>query len=82
MAQLLTARARQAHEWLARGFATWIDAGVLPPDTPPETLAIRFRAMVSGLQLTQHLDAASLTERDVVAALELALGVPVAAATT
>ncbi len=77
VAGLMSVRARQAQQWLARGFASWIEAGVLPATTEPETLALRFRAMVSGLQFQQRLDDKTLDERDVVAALELVLGVPV-----
>jgi AcrR family transcriptional regulator len=81
VAQLMTDRARQAQQWLARGFAAWIDAGVLPGETSPETLAVRFRAMVSGLQMQQRLDGEALTEDVVVTALEVALGVPAPALT-
>jgi AcrR family transcriptional regulator len=82
VAKLMTARARQAQHWLARGFATWIEAGILPTTTDPDTLAVRFRAMVSGLQLQLRLDAEGLSEADVVAALELTLGLTVPSALT
>lgn len=82
VAELMTARARQAQHWLARGFAAWIEAGILPDTTDPDTLAVRFRAMVSGLQLQQRLDGEALNEADVVSALELALGLAVPSALT
>ena len=49
----MRARSRQAHDWLAKGFAAWIDDGLVEPIAPPDVLATVFRALVIGFE-TQH----------------------------
>jgi AcrR family transcriptional regulator len=56
VAAALAARLRDSHERMARGFATWQDAGVIPATASPDDLATAFRAVVLGLVMQQRVD--------------------------
>ncbi len=60
VAQTMRARSRQAHDWLTKGFATWIDEGLVAPIAPPDVLATVFRALVIGFETQHRIDPESL----------------------
>jgi len=74
VATLLRRRAREAHDWLTRGFSAWIDQGLIAPGVPAERLATIFSALVIGLEMRQRLDPALAGVDDVAAALGVVLG--------
>ena len=63
-----------AHDWLAKGFATWIDEGLVAPIAPPEVLATVFRALVIGFETQHRIDPDSLDTAVVASALALVTG--------
>ena len=75
VARTMRARAREAHAWLARGFARWIADGLIDPAIPPDELATMFRAVVVGLETQHRIDPDSLDTDAVTAALATAIGV-------
>lgn len=74
IAEVLRARAREAEAWMARGFAAWIDQGLIPP-APPATLALAFRCAVEGLTIQHDLDPDRLDVDTAAAALAAVVGV-------
>lgn len=68
-------RDRQVQHWLTRGFAAWVDQGLLHDAAPPAVLAATFRAAVAGLSAQHRLDPDQLHVEDVAACLALAIGV-------
>jgi AcrR family transcriptional regulator len=74
VADAMRARWRDAHEWLARGFAAWIDDGVVAPIAEPDMLATVFRAVVIGLETQHRIDPDSLDTADVASALAMVTG--------
>jgi len=74
VAALLRARSREAHDWLTRGFSSWIDQGLIGSEVPAQRLATIFSAVVVGLEMRQRLDPASASADDVAAALGVVLG--------
>jgi AcrR family transcriptional regulator len=74
VADAMRARWRDAHEWLARGFAAWIDDGVVAPIAEPDMLATVFRAVVIGLETQHRIDPDSLDTAAVASALAMVTG--------
>jgi len=74
VAEAMQARSREAHEWLARGFAAWIDDGLIEPVAPPDTLATVFRALVIGMEVQQTIDPDAANPDDVATTLGTVLG--------
>jgi AcrR family transcriptional regulator len=74
VAEAMKARWRDAHDWLAKGFAAWIDDGVVAPVASPDMLATVFRALVVGLETQHRIDPDSLDTAEVAAALALVTG--------
>jgi len=74
VAGAMQARSRQAHDWLTKGFATWIDDGLVAPIAPPDVLATVFRALVIGFETQHRIDPDSLDTDVVAAALALVTG--------
>ncbi|MGA2522240.1 MAG: helix-turn-helix domain-containing protein [Acidimicrobiales bacterium] len=74
VAAAMATRARDGHEWLTRGFAAWIQQGLIEPVAPPERMATIFRALMIGMEMQQHLDPGSTDPDEVAAILATALG--------
>jgi AcrR family transcriptional regulator len=74
VAETMRARSRQAHDWLTKGFATWIDDGLVAPIAPPDVLATVFRALVIGFETQHRIDPESLDTTVVAGALALVTG--------
>ena len=79
VATLLRTRAREAHDWLTRGFSSWIDQGLIAPGAPAERVAGVFSALVTGLELRHRIDPGAGSADDVAAALGTVLGLAPAA---
>jgi AcrR family transcriptional regulator len=69
-------RAAEAHARMARGFASWMAAGIIVPRATPDTLATVFRALVLGLEIQYHQDPSALDIDTVTAALASVLNAP------
>jgi AcrR family transcriptional regulator len=83
VAEAMKARWRDAHDWLAKGFAAWIDDGVVAPMAAPDMLAMVFRALVIGLETQHRIDPGSLDTEEVAAALAMVTGaVPIGGASS
>jgi AcrR family transcriptional regulator len=74
VADALRARARDAHQRLTRGFAAWIDDGLIEPVAAPDTLATVFEALVVGLEMRQCIDPGRAGTEEVATALGFVLG--------
>jgi AcrR family transcriptional regulator len=74
VAESMRARSRQAHDWLTKGFAAWIDDGLVAPIAPPDVLATVFRALVNGFETQHRIDPESLDTDVVASALALVTG--------
>jgi AcrR family transcriptional regulator len=74
VARAMRTRSRQAHDWLTKGFAAWIDDGLVRPIAPPEALATVFRALVTGFETQHRIDPDSLDTDVVASALALVTG--------
>jgi len=74
VAAAMRTRARDAHDRLARGFAGWIDEGLIGPVAPPATLATVFRALVVGMEEQQTIDPDAADPDEVAATLGMVLG--------
>jgi len=74
VAETMRARSRQAHDWLTKGFATWIEEGRVAPIAPPDVLATVFRALVIGFETQHRIDPDSLDTTVVASALALVTG--------
>ena len=74
VAEAMRARWRDAHDWLARGFAAWIDDGLVAPIAEPDMLATVFRAVVIGFETQHRIDPDSLDTDDVASALAMVTG--------
>jgi AcrR family transcriptional regulator len=77
VAAALRTRAAEAHDRMARGFASWMAEGVIEPVADPDTLATVFRALVVGLEMHHRLDPAAVDVEVVTAALGRLLHVAV-----
>jgi AcrR family transcriptional regulator len=55
VARAMARRAAEAHDRMVRGFAHWIEQGILSSGQDAETLATAFRALVVGLEMEQHV---------------------------
>jgi AcrR family transcriptional regulator len=75
VATAMRIRARDAQEWLTRGFGTWTQQGLIAPVAPPARLATIFRALVVGLEMQHRIDPGAADADDVAAALGTVLGV-------
>jgi AcrR family transcriptional regulator len=75
VADALRARAREAHERMARGFGSWIADGIIDPVSPPDTLATVFQALVVGMEMQHRIDPGAVSADGVAAALGSVLGV-------
>ena len=75
VARAMRARARDAHDRLTRGFARWIEQGLVAPTTPPDVLARVFQAAVVGMEMQHRIDPESLNTDDAATALATVLGV-------
>jgi len=75
VADALRTRAREAHDRLTRGFASWMEQGLIPSSTSPQTLATVFRALVVGMETQRHLDPDAIDTSDAAAVLATVLGV-------
>jgi AcrR family transcriptional regulator len=80
VAAAMRTRSREAHEWLTRGFAAWMQQGLIAPVESPNRLATLFRAVVVGLEMQQRIDPDATTPEDVAAALGAVIGVGVSPA--
>lgn len=58
VATALQRRSAEAQDHMARGFAAWAEAGLVPTGSDPALLATVFRATVVGLEMAQRVDAA------------------------
>lgn len=56
IALAMSQRAAEAHERMTRGFAHWIESGLLDTTTDASTLATAFRALVVGLEMQQRVE--------------------------
>jgi AcrR family transcriptional regulator len=56
VAEALRARLRESHDRMTRGFATWMDGGVIPATAPAGDIATAFRAVVLGLVMQRRVD--------------------------
>jgi AcrR family transcriptional regulator len=74
VAEAMQARSREAHDWLTKGFAAWIDDGLVAPMAPPDVLATVFRALVVGFETQHRIDPDSLDTAEVASALALVTG--------
>ena len=74
VARTMQARSRQAHDWLTKGFATWIDDGLVAPIAPPDVLATVFRALVIGFETQHRIDPENLSTDEVATALAIVIG--------
>jgi AcrR family transcriptional regulator len=74
VAHAMRARARQAHEWLTKGFAAWIEDGLVEPVAPPDVLATVFRALINGFETQHRIDPESLDTAEVASALAMVTG--------
>ncbi len=72
IAAALRARSAEAHSRMARGFAAWMESGLVPRGDPG-TVAGAFRALVLGLELQQRLGPV-LDVEQVAAMLTLVVG--------
>jgi AcrR family transcriptional regulator len=72
----LRLRAAEAHARMARGFASWMAAGIIAPVADPDTLATVFRALVVGLEMQHRVDPDSIDIDTVTAAFGRVLDVP------
>jgi AcrR family transcriptional regulator len=79
VAAALRIRAAEAHDRMARGFASWMAEGIIEPVADPDTLATVFRALVVGLEMHHRLDPAAVDVEVVTAALGRLLNVTVPA---
>jgi len=79
VAQAMRVRSREAHDWLCRGFASWMQQGLISPVAPPDTLATTFRALVVGLETQQRIDPEAAGVAEVAAVLGTVLGLEPAA---
>jgi AcrR family transcriptional regulator len=77
VATAMRARARDAHERLTRGFARWIDDGIIEHVAPPEILATVFQAAVVGMEMQHRIDPEALSADAAATALGTVLGVDV-----
>lgn len=77
VATALRERAREAHDRMARGFATWMAEGIIPADASADTLATVFGALVVGLEMRQRAEPGVLDVDEVARALGSVLGVGV-----
>lgn len=75
VASAMRARARRAHDRLARGLAAWRRDGVIAPDASPDVLATVVWALVVGLHMQKHIDPGAIDTDAAAAALGTALGV-------
>ena len=75
VATAMQARAREAHDRLTRGFASWIEQGIIDSTVAPEILATMFQAAVIGMEMQRRLDPGSLSADEAVAGLATALGI-------
>jgi len=73
IALAMQARARRAHDRLTRGFARWIEQGIIEASAPPDVLATVFQAVIVGLEMQRRIDPDSLPLEDAVAALSTVL---------
>jgi AcrR family transcriptional regulator len=74
VADAMRVRSRQAHDWLTKGFAAWIDDGLIAPIATPEVLATTFRALVTGFETQHRIDPDSLDTDEVARALAMVTG--------
>jgi len=74
VAEAMRARWREAHQWLTKGFAAWVDDGLVAPTAAPGSLATVFRAMVVGFETQHRIDPESLGTEDVASALASIIG--------
>jgi AcrR family transcriptional regulator len=74
VARAMQARSREAHEWLTKGFAAWIDDGLVVPTVAADVLATVFRALVIGFETQHRIDPDSLDTTDVASALAMVTG--------
>jgi AcrR family transcriptional regulator len=79
VAAAMRARAGEAHARLAKGFARWIDQGLIPPVAEAGSLAIMFRAMVVGLETQHGIDPAGIDTDTAAVALAQVVGVRIGA---
>jgi AcrR family transcriptional regulator len=77
VATALRDRARDAHEHMARGFATWMADGLIAPASPADTLATVFQALVIGMEIQHRIDPGAVDTDGVAAALGSVVGVAV-----
>jgi AcrR family transcriptional regulator len=74
VARALRSRAREAHDWLRRGFAAWMEQGLVDHVASPERLATTFSALVVGLEMQQRIDPGATDADEVAAVLGTVLG--------
>jgi len=74
VAHAMRARAREAHERLTKGFAAWIEDGLVAPIAAPDALATVFRALVIGFETQHRIDPESLDTTQVASALGMVTG--------
>lgn len=79
VAKAMRARAGEAHARLAKGFARWIDEGLIPPVAEAGSLATMFRAMVVGLETQHQIDPAGIDTDTAAVALAQVVGVRIGA---
>lgn len=77
VAAALGARLRDSHDRMTRGFAAWVDDGVIPA-AAPDTIATAFRAVVLGLVLQRRVDPAAVDVDSAEHALATVLGIDMA----
>jgi AcrR family transcriptional regulator len=75
VAAALRIRGAEAHARMARGFASWMAAGIIEPVDDPDTLATVFRALVVGLETHHRVDPEAVDIDTVTAALRRVLDV-------
>ncbi len=80
VATVMSQRAQQAQQWLTKGFADWVDRGLLESSLEPAVLATAFRAAVTGLTAQQRSDPAAIDLDTATACLALAVGAQLAPA--
>src|SRR5579872_4324308 len=79
VAAAMRLRAAEAHARLAKGFAAWIDQGLIPPVAQAGSLATLFRAMVVGLETQHRIDPGGIDLDTAAGALAQVVGVRIGA---
>ena len=76
VAEAMRARSREAHDWLAKGFAAWIAEGLIDDGADPDVLATVFRALITGLEIDHRIDPDRFDTAGVASALAVVTRAP------